>query len=91
MQLAPGSGPDHIIGWRIRTSRPDVVHLEAQSPPLRGDIVGRRAKPTCLVVSTYVSYHRPRPARAVWAVVAPVHRRVARYLLARAAADAAGA
>lgn len=88
MHLAPGPGPDHIIGWRIRASHPDVVHLQAHSPLLRAAIIGRRAGPTRLVVSTYVSYTRPRPARALWAVVAPVHRAVARYLLGRAATGA---
>ena len=85
MRLAPGSGPDHTVGWRIRTSRPDVVHLEAHSPLLRGAVVGRRAGPTRLVVSTCVSYDRPRLARAAWAVVAPVRRKVARYRLGCAA------
>ena len=90
MQLAPRSAPGHIVGWRIRTSRPDVIVLEAQSPLLRGAIVARRVEPTRLVVSTYIFYSRPRSARAVWAVVAPVHRKVVRYLLGRVASDAAG-
>ena len=86
MQLGPDPDPQHIIGWRICTSLPDVVHLEVQSPLLRGAIVGRTTEPTRLVMSTYLFYRRPRTARAVWAVVAPVHRKVVRYLLGRAAA-----
>ena len=90
LRLARGSG--HIVGWRIRTSRPDVIHLEAQSPLLHAAIVARKPEPTCLVVSTYVSYDRPWLARVVWSIVAPVHRQVARYLLGRAgAAGPAGA
>lgn len=90
MQLGPDPDPHHVVGWQVRTSLPDVVHLEAQSPLLRGAIVARRTEPTRVVASTYLSYRRPQAARAVWAVVAPVHRKVARYLLARAAAGAAG-
>lgn len=87
LQLGPRSSPDHVLGWTILTSRPEVVHLEAVSPLLRGVLVLRRRAPTVVAVTTYVRYTRA-PARLLWAIVGPVHRRVARYLLQHAAATA---
>ena len=47
LRLGPPSSPDHLFGWKILTSQPDVIHLEAVSPLLgRGVIVGRRREPT---------------------------------------------
>jgi hypothetical protein len=64
-----------------------VVHLEAVSPLLgRGVLVGRKVDPTCVVITTYVFYTRPAPARVAWKIAGPLHRRVARYLLEHAAA-----
>jgi hypothetical protein len=87
LRLAPLASADHVFGWRILTSRPEVVGLEARSPVLRGLIVGRRVDATCVTLTTYVAYERP-VARVLWAVVAPLHRMVAPYLLARAAVPA---
>ena len=86
LRLAPRSAPDHILGWTIVTSDPDVVQLEAVSPLLgRGVIVGRRPEPTRAVITTYVFFRRPGIGRAVWALVGPLHRRVAVFLLNHAA------
>jgi hypothetical protein len=88
LRLGPRSSPDHVFGWKICTSEPDVVHLEAVSPLLgRGAIVARRPDPTRAVVTTYVFFARPSVGRAVWAVTGPVHRRVVAYLLERVAAS----
>jgi hypothetical protein len=89
LRLSRGSSPDHLFGWNILTSQPDVIHLEATSPLLgRGVIVGRRPDPTRTVVTTYVFYTRPTPARVAWRIAGPLHRWVARYLLEHAAATA---
>lgn len=91
LRLGPRPSPDHVFGWTIMTSDPDVVHLEAVSPLLgRGVIVGRRVEPTRVVITTYVFFTRPAPARAIWTLTAPLHRWVARYLLEHAAATAQG-
>ena len=87
LKLGPRSSPDHVFGWTILTSRPEVIHLEAVSPLLRGVLVLRRPAPTVVAVTTYVRYTRA-PARFLWTVVGPLHRRVARYLLEYAAAPA---
>ena len=87
LRLGPHSSPDHVFGWKILTSEPDVIHLEAVSPLLgRGVLVGRKVDPTRVVITTYVFYTRPAPARVAWTIAGPLHRRVARHLLERAAA-----
>ena len=86
LRLAPPSAPGHLFGWRVVTAQPDVIHLEAVSPILgRAAIVARRPDPTRAVITTYLFFTRPALARALWAVVGPTHRRVAPYLLERAA------
>jgi len=84
--LAPRSAPGNIMGWRIVSSVPDLTHLQATSPLLQGDLVARRDNEARVTLSTYLSFNRPRPARLVWMVVGPLHRRIAPYLLERAAA-----
>jgi hypothetical protein len=89
LRLGPSSSPDHLFGWKILTSQPDVIQLEAVSPLLgRGVIVGRRPDPARTVVTTYVFFRRPAPGRVLWAVAGPLHRRIAPYLLEHAAASA---
>ena len=85
-RLGPSSSPDHVFGLKILMSEPDVIHLEAESPLLRGVIVGRRVDPTCRVITTYVFYTRPAAARVLWTIAGPLHRRIAPYLLEHAAA-----
>jgi hypothetical protein len=82
LRLGPRSSPDHVLGWKIVTSTPDVTQLEAVSPLLgRGVIVARRPDPTCAVVTTYLFFGRPKAASVVWRFVVPLHRWVARYLM----------
>jgi hypothetical protein len=88
-RLAPRSAPGNVLGWRIVTSEPDLVHLQASSPLMRGDLMGQRDSPDQMVLSTYLSFRRPVPARLVWFAVGPLHRRIAPYLLERAAAAGA--
>jgi len=76
---------DHVLGWRIVTSAPDHVVLEADGPLLRGVMVGRQTGPQVTVLRTFVLFRRPA-ARYVWSVVGVLHRRIAPYLLKRAAA-----
>ena len=87
----PRSSPDHLLGWKIVTSEHDVFHLEAESAVLRGVLVLRRADPTCAVITTYLFYKRPATARALWRIIGPLHRRIAPYLMERAAAIAGAA
>jgi hypothetical protein len=87
VRLGPRSSPDHILGWKIQTSEPDVLQLVAESALLgRGAIIGRSPDPSRRVITTYLFHTRPALARAVWKFVGPLHRRVAPDLLNRAAA-----
>jgi Protein of unknown function (DUF2867) len=87
-RLGPLASPDHLIGWRVVSSDTDVIHLEAEGPLMRGIIVGRRADPSTAVLTTFVVYVRRTPARIVWALVGPLHRRIVPHLLERGAAVA---
>ena len=87
-RLGPLVSPDHFIGWRVVSSDSAVIHLEAEGPLMRGIIVGRRADPSTAVLTTFVVYVRRAPARIVWALVGPLHRRIAPHLLELAAAGA---
>ena len=83
-RLAAPEAPGHMLGWRIVDSDHDVVRLRAEGPLIRGAIVGRRTGHVA-VFTTHVFFVR-RPARAVWAIVGPLHRRIAPYLLERGVA-----
>ncbi len=85
LELAPGSSPNHVLGWEILAAERDSITLRATGPLIHGILVARRVPPSSAVLETFVGYRRPVLARAVWAAVAPIHRAVAPYLLGRAA------
>ena len=75
---------EHILGWRMITSAPDVLHLQTRGPLLRAHIVARRLTPTTSRLTTLLFYER-RVAGVLWVLIGPLHRAIAPYLLARAA------
>ena len=85
LELAPGSSPKHVLGWKILTAEHDSIRLRATGPLLHGLLVARRVAPSTAVLETYVSYRRPVLGRIIWTAVAPIHRAVAPYLFRRAA------
>jgi hypothetical protein len=84
-RLAPLHAPGQVLGWRIAESTPDLVRLEAESPLAHATLIGRRVEPTRVRLTTVMAYRRPAVARAIWTAVGPAHRRIAPYLLERAA------
>jgi hypothetical protein len=88
LRLGPVAAADHVLGWRIASRAADVVRLEASGALADALIVGRRVDTTAIQLTTALSYRRRAPARAVWAVVGPLHRRIAPLLLERAAREA---
>ena len=87
LRLGPDLSPGHVLGWPIITSSDDLAHLESSSPLLRrAVIVVRRPTSTSATISTFL-FHAHPSARLLWAIVGPVHRRVAPYLMVRAARD----
>ncbi len=77
----PVPSGDHVEMFRIVTSTPEVVHLEASEPLMRVVMVGRRVEPTRRMLTTILYYERPVLARLVWAVVRLAHRWTARYVI----------
>ena len=85
LQLAPRASGGHVLGWSILASDADVVHLYAGGTLLDGAIVGRRLTPERLSFSTFVRYRRGRLTRSIWAIISPLHRAVAPFLLEQGA------
>ena len=89
LKLGPRPSDDHVLGWAIADG--DVVAgstaLVAASRSLRAcNIVTVEAATVTWV--TLVHYSRP-VARPLWAIARPIHHVSIRYLLARAAREAA--
>jgi hypothetical protein len=83
-RLGPWASPDHVFGWWIATSEPELLHLEARSTLLSGHMVWRQHD-TRLVMTTFLRYEMHRTASVVWAVLGNVHRGSAPHLLELAA------
>jgi hypothetical protein len=72
-----------VLGWEVVRSTPDFALLGASSRlGMPAELLFERQQHT-LLVATFVEQQNPI-ARAMWAAVAPRHRRVVPYLLARA-------
>lgn len=84
LKLGPRGSAEHVLGWRIHTTLANSITLEARSALMTAHKVVQ-VDDSRVTVATLVRYDR-RWARAVWAVVAPVHHRTEPLLLARAAA-----
>jgi hypothetical protein len=74
----------HVLGWEVRRSTPALALLGADGRfGISGELLFE-PRPDALLFATFVRLANPA-ARAVWAGVAPRHRRVVRHLLGRAA------
>ena len=72
-----------VLGWEVRRSIPEVALIGASSClGLEGEVLFKRQQQT-LLVATFVQLDNAI-ARAVWAGVAPGHRRVVQNLLEQA-------
>jgi hypothetical protein len=83
-RLGPHSGDGYVLGWHVIKEEPDEMRLEAAGPLFSGRLVGRRPDPSTVRLDTLLTFNRPRTASIVWAVVGPLHRAVAPFLLQRA-------
>ncbi|MCW3066086.1 MAG: hypothetical protein JWN32_3258 [Solirubrobacterales bacterium] len=78
-----GSGR-FVLGWEVLRTTPDFALLAASSRlGMPAELLFERGQDT-LLVATFVEQQNPI-ARAMWAAVAPRHRRVVPYLLERGA------
>lgn len=87
LRPGPWDSPTHVLGWRIESSTPVAIVLTQHSALVTVHLV-LRADPSEVRLATFVRYEH-RAARAVWTIGSIVHRRVAPYLLTRAASASA--
>ena len=73
-----------VLGWDTVSSAADAFHIETKGPAFRAEIVLRRRSGTTASVTTFL-FHDRRTTALLWLVVGPLHRRIAPYLMARAA------
>lgn len=83
LRLGPRPSSDHVLGWRIVSTEPDVIRLELHSTLMTAQLILRVAS-SAAVLTTHVYYTR-RLARPLWASVGLIHRQMVPYLLGRAA------
>jgi hypothetical protein len=77
-----------VLGWEVRRSTQDFVVLAARSLlGMEAEVLCRR-EPDALLVATFMQLNNPL-ARAVWAAIAPHHRKVLRHLISQASRTAA--
>jgi Protein of unknown function (DUF2867) len=84
-RLGPRSGGDHVLGWKITKLDPGEARLEASGPLIHARLVGRRSDPHTVRLDTFVTFNNRRAGPVVWALVGPLHRKIAPQLLKRAA------
>lgn len=85
LELGPTASDRLVFGWEVRQSTPDHVLLGADSRiGMPGELLFQR-RGGGLLFATFLQ-HRNAAARAMWAGVGPVHRKVVRELLEHAAA-----
>jgi hypothetical protein len=85
-RLASVDSPDHVIGWRIITNEPDVIHLEAAGPLGHAALVCRRVGAGGMNVQTFLWFDH-WITRPIWVLVGPAHRGVAPRFMERAVRD----
>jgi hypothetical protein len=85
LKLGRPADRSRVLGWRIAEAGDDVVRLRASGTLADAVIIGRRIDAPGIRLTTALSYRRPALASVVWAVVGPLHRRIAPLLLERAA------
>ena len=81
LRRAPMSSADRVSVFRIVTSGPEVIHLEASVPLLHIVMVGRKVGPTRRMLTTVLRYERPVLARLIWVLVGIGHRRTAPQII----------
>ena len=81
LRPASAPAPDRLSVFRIVSSDPELIHLEASVPMLHVALLGRNSGPASRTLTTVLQYKRPLLARLAWAVIGIAHRRVALRLI----------
>ncbi len=80
-RLGPRRSAQHVFGWGILQSEPGLLEIGTAGPRATSRIVVRDRNGE-VVITTFLVWTSPA-IRLVWAVLSPVHRRMARYLIDR--------
>jgi hypothetical protein len=89
LKLSGARSEHFVLGWAVRRRTPDFVLLGAGSRlGMPAELLFRRERDS-LLIATFVQHDNPL-ARAIWAPVAPTHRRVVPVLLERGVRSGAG-
>jgi hypothetical protein len=83
LRVEPAGSPNHLLGWELHGHGTDAVALAVDGGVITPRIVLSRSDGQ-VVAATLIRFDR-LAARPIWAVVGPLHRAVARYLLGHAA------
>ncbi|MFB9831369.1 DUF2867 domain-containing protein [Actinoallomurus acaciae] len=82
LRLGPRPSADHVLGWRIIATTSDATVLALDSPLITGHNV-LEIKDSRILFSTFVRYEH-WAAKAIWAMVAPIHHKTIPFLLRHA-------
>ena len=83
LRPGPWDSPTHVLGWRVESSTPSAIVVSQRSALVTAHLV-LLVDPPEVRLATLVRYEH-RAARVVWRIGSMVHRRIAPYLLTRAA------
>jgi hypothetical protein len=84
LRLGPRASPDHVLGWRIVTTTPEVIILSVQSALIGTAHFVLNLEGSRVLLTNFVRYEKPA-ARPIWATVQPLHHQIVPYLLGHAA------
>jgi Protein of unknown function (DUF2867) len=82
LKIAPGSSDRYVLGWEVRQRTPDQLLLGADSRIGMPAELLFELRDGDVLFATLVQHKNPL-VRAVWAAVAPQHRRIVTQLLRR--------
>jgi hypothetical protein len=84
LRLQRGQSPDHVAGWPVVRREPALVVLGVDARLLGRARLTFESSASSSTVSSHVEFDR-LGARAIWAVVGLLHRRILPYMLGHAA------
>jgi hypothetical protein len=84
LTLGPRPSPDHVLGWRIVTTTPELIILSVQSALIGTADFVLQIESSRVLLTNFVRYEKPA-ARPIWSAVQPVHHLIVPYLLGHAA------
>jgi hypothetical protein len=84
LTLGPRASRDHVLGWRIVTTTPELIVLSVQSALIGTAHFVLYVESSRVLLTNFVRYEKPA-ARPIWSAVQPLHHQIVPYLLGHAA------